>query len=109
MNSIAWRAYYADGQVYTSREHTPLTLPREGLVCVLEYLAEEWAPSKHYRRIVSLGDWYWYGERWEKVKTGEWGEWQPKPVPEAIRSTQKIPETQYRAIMDTVMAAQELP
>lgn len=108
MQTIAWRAYY-NGNVFDSAHSTPEDLPREGLICVLEYLSEQWAPRKHYRRIVSMGDWYWWEGAWHKVRTGAWGTWQPKPRVDAIRSTTRLATEDYDAVMQAVMAARELP
>ena len=100
---MAWRAYYAD-QCHSSRTHTPSALPRTGLVRVLEYL------EPPYRRIVPKGDWYWRdGERWRSSGTGDWGTWLPQPHPDAIRSTSRLPETDYDAIMAALMVAKDVP
>lgn len=105
---VGWRAYYRRVS-YGSRDHTPTTLP-VGVVRIVEYFAAQWAPSKPYRRIVPKGDWYWWdGEHWQSSGTGEWGTWQPKPRPDAIRSTARIPEQEYDRIMADLMAATDLP
>ena len=102
---IGWRAYYADGKVYTD-----FPLPPAGLVCVMEYEARDWAPGKPYRRIVKGGDWYWFdGDRWQRVKTGEWETWQDKPNAQAIQSTTRLPEAEYNRIVESAFAAEAWP
>ena len=106
----AWRAWYADGQVYDSVGTAPDALPRTGLVCLMEYETEDYAPGRPYRRLVQQGDWYWWdGEHWQRSQTGDWGTWTPQPRPDAIQSTAALPEAEYDRIIALAMAAREAP
>ncbi len=106
----AWRAYYGTGRVYDSSAWTPETLPREGLVCLMEYEDVDHAPGQPYRRLVTNGDWYWWdGARWQRVQTGDWETWQPRPSLDAIRSTTRLPDETYDAIIAQAMAAVTSP
>lgn len=59
---IAWKAYYADGNVYENSvsELAWMALPREGLVILDLYEDKEYAPGYNYR-VRCQNDWYGYG------------------------------------------------
>lgn len=60
-----WRAYYADGARYSSRESRPEDLPRDGVLGIVKYLDKRTQAGKPYRAILSGDDHYFY---WQ----GEW-------------------------------------
>lgn len=56
---MKWRAWYADGRTYDSKDMSVELLPREGLAIVVEYLE---APYKN----VYHGEYIWH-------RAGKWG------------------------------------
>ena len=89
----SWRAHYADGSEHVGTG-PPAGLPPEGLVCVMEY------GPRPYRTLVGGGDWYWFADgRWHSSGTGDWETWLPKPHPDAIRSTTRLPDEVHDAII----------
>lgn len=71
-----WRAWYADGAVYSSADVAWADLPAEGMVGVVVYLAHP------YRRIVDGADWYWLadGEVHALMTHKAWGQFVEAPA-----------------------------
>lgn len=61
---MQWRAYYSGGRRYTSREHAPEDLPRDGVLGIVKYLDRRTRGGVQYRQILSGDDHYfwWRGE-----------------------------------------------
>lgn len=57
-NMLGWRAWYADGTMYDSRETNWADLPPEGIQIVMIYEDKQFAPGRHYRRQFAEADWY---------------------------------------------------
>lgn len=55
---LGWRAWYADGSVYDSREIAWRDLPAEGIQIVMLYETEQFLPGRHYRRQFAEADFY---------------------------------------------------
>jgi len=58
MNPTGWRAWYTGGRVFDSATTLITDLPSDGVLVVIVYFAEEWAPGKPYRQIMMGNDTY---------------------------------------------------
>lgn len=74
-----WRAYYADGATYDSRNTDWADLPSAGIVGVIVFYNDP------YRHIIDGGDWFYLDETGHPECSDthdEWGEWvDPPDVP----------------------------
>ena len=97
-----WIAWFADGKCYGQTD----ALPREGVVCIVEYEEADYAPGKPYRTLIHGGDWYWIeGGRWQRAVPSRWDSWLPKPNPTAVRSCARIPADDFDRIVRIALEA----
>lgn len=77
-----WRAWYADGSVFSSRGTAWASLPATALQVVVVYMRERTRAGWPYRHRLTGCDWYWMDERGaiRGVPSREWGVEQPPPA-----------------------------
>lgn len=102
-----WRAFYADGSEYTSRESTWRELPERGLVGVVVYL------SHPYRQILDGHDWMWMEDGAIKVRDThpEWGRWAVRPdVPDdMLKRGEAMDDDAWEDVRARMMGARSCP
>jgi len=58
MKVIGWRAWYADGSKYNSKDTKWSDLPDDGVIVVMLYFDEKKPSGNPKRRIMDGSDWY---------------------------------------------------
>lgn len=102
MQMEGWKAWYADGNIYSSSEISWKELPESGMLGVVVFL------NPPYREIVSGGDWYYLDDDSHPSCTDtheEWGEWVSKPdaPPDEIKQGEGVADEQWSKIQTEMM------
>lgn len=105
---LKWRAWYADGRVFSYKDVMWQKLPAKGLVGVVIY------ETPPYRRIMDGGDWFWLenGDLHVSATHDEWGKWvNPPDVPckSCVKQGQAMSNEAFEGIQKEMLEATEWP
>lgn len=106
-----WRAWYADGAVYDSRQTAWAALPRQGFVAAVLYLDEDWAQGKPYRRLLT-DSYVWQDPTRRPDDDQAYGQGEGDPPaldlthPEQVKVGLHLPDAVFAAIEARAMAAE---
>lgn len=100
---MRWRAWYADGSVYSSDETSWPDLPPRGMVGVVVFL------DGGYRELVQTRDWFWMDAdgQIDGVPTHPvWGCWADTPdaPAEMVKQGEGLPDEKWTEIQEEMMA-----
>lgn len=100
-----WKAWYADGSVYSSKEHSWVSLPKEGCVGIVVIYDDV------YSEVIHQGDWYYREDKqFHAVPAGEYdGSGTFVEAPEVacgacLKKGQTIPDEQWEKVHAEMMA-----
>lgn len=108
----AWRAWYADGKVYSSAAVAWAYLPAEGIVGAVEYLDPSGSPQ---RRRLDGADWIWMDEDGvlhASETHPEWGQFvdPPEGVPvEMLKKSGRMPDEAWERVRREMLEARTWP
>lgn len=103
MSSVkSWTVTYLDGSTFTSDDGPPEAAPPDGVLVIMEYLADD------ARRLVQSGDYYfWLGSQWTTGSRTDLERWM-RCYPDATFARVKFGiygnDTDYQAVVEKVMA-----
>lgn len=101
-----WKAWYADGSVYSSHSTRWTDLPAFGIIGVVVY----YEPPR--RNLVYGGDWYYLDEDGEPTCTEthpDWGSWVAAPGVPHDELKQSGAVEDFDEVVDEMMEAREWP
>lgn len=118
MQPIAWRIFYGNGDVWSSRDSSWEGAPSENVQVVVVYLDEDylaWRNREYVREPYCA--WYQADDYyWRDPQTGTFGCGLAPDVPDALRRLpgvvklgRALPEEQYWAIYNRARDARALP